>query len=256
MNGCSAPAGQGQISIRRGLVTLVAAIMAATVLARAGHSLPAPPLGGPSELEAWWRTTGTPGAVFGLVRIAGLALSGYVAVVGLLASLAAITRWSWADAVLVRCATTGMRRLIVGGGLAAGMSMATVGAATSTTVFDLVDIGASPVEFVLQDVGPIPASAGSPPAATSVPEPDPVSEPARDRLDPVPSRPTAVATTWTVVPGDHLWSIAARTVLARGGHHRESTIAAYWLRLIDENRDIVGDNPDLIHPGQLIRLPD
>ena len=55
--------------------------------------------------------------------------------------------------------------------------------------------------------------------------------------------------------GDHLWSIAAETVADRGGDGRESTITAYWLELIEYNRDVVGDDPDLIHPGQVIRLP-
>jgi hypothetical protein len=239
----------GPISARRGLATLVVAVTAATVLAGAGGSLPAPPLGGPAELEAWWQTAGTPGAVFGLLRIAGLTLSGYVALLGLLGAVAAITRWSWADALVSRSATAGMRRLLIGGGLAVGMSMSTVGAATSSTVFDLVDIGASTVEFELQDLGSVPSAPESLP--TAPPRPDAVTPTVRS----VP-RPETVAATWTVVAGDHLWSIAARTVLARGGDDGEPAIAAYWLRLIDHNRDLVGDNPDLIHPGQMIRLPD
>ena len=237
---------QRPISARRGVATLVVAAAAATVLAGAGGSLPAPPLGGPAELEAWWQTAGTAGAVFGLLRIAGLTLSGYVALLGLLGTVAAITRWSWADALLSRSATCGMRRLLIGGGLAMGMSMSTVGAATSSTAFDLVDIGAATVEFELQDLGPVPSAPASRPTAPPRPEAVAATVPP----------PEAVAATWTVVAGDHLWSIAARTVLDRGGDDGEATIAAYWLRLIDHNRDLVGDNPDLIHPGQLIRLPD
>jgi nucleoid-associated protein YgaU len=126
--------------------------------------------------------------------------------------------------------------------------MSTVGAATSSTVFDLVDIGASTVEFELQDLGSVPSAPESLP--TAPPRPEAVTAPGA-----VP-RPETVAATWTVVAGDHLWSIAAQTVLARGGDDGEATIAAYWLRLIDHNRDLVGDNPDLIHPGQMIRLPD
>lgn len=256
MTGTRSSAGEERISTRRGLATVVVAVAAATVLARAGGSLPAPPLGGPAELDAWWQTAGTPGAVFCLVRIVGLALSGYVALLGLLGTVAGITRWSWADALLTRSATSGMRRLIIGGGLAMGLSMSTVGAASSSTVFDLVDIGASTVEFELHDLGSVPSGPESPPATppSSVPAPTPPS--VLDHRETVPPRPESVAATWKVVPGDHLWSIAARTVLARGGDDSEATIAAYWHRLIDQNRDQVGDNPDLIHPGQMIRLPD
>jgi hypothetical protein len=248
MSAPRASADQRPISARRGLATLVIAVAAATVLAGAGGSLPGPPLGGPAELEAWWQTAGTPGAVFGLLRIAGLTLSGYVALLGLLGTVAAITRWSWADSLLSRSATSGMRRLLIGGGLAMGMSMSTVGAATSSTAFDLVDIGAATVEFELQDLGPVPSAPASLP--TAPPRPEAVAATA------TMPRPEAVVETWTVVAGDHLWSIAARTVLDRGGDDGEATIAAYWLRLIDHNRDLVGDNPDLIHPGQMIRLPD
>ncbi len=63
------------------------------------------------------------------------------------------------------------------------------------------------------------------------------------------------ADTWVVEDGDHLWGIAAATVFQRGGGDDHLTIARYWIRLIDANTDVVGADPDLIHPGQIIRLP-
>ncbi len=63
------------------------------------------------------------------------------------------------------------------------------------------------------------------------------------------------AETWLVESGDHLWSIAAATVSERGGSDDHLTVARYWVRLIEANIDIVGNNPDLIYPGQLIHLP-
>ncbi len=51
---------------------------------------------------------------------------------------------------------------------------------------------------------------------------------------------------YLVRPGDSLWSIA-------GGRLGEPTS---WPRIYELNRDLVGSDPDLIRPGQLLRLPD
>ena len=66
------------------------------------------------------------------------------------------------------------------------------------------------------------------------------------------------ATTWTVRPGDHLWSIAESTLRARAdGTLHERQIRSYWRKVIAVNRGRLADpgNPDLIFPGQVIRLP-
>ena len=73
----------------------------------------------------------------------------------------------------------------------------------------------------------------------------------------LPPTPSVAATTWTVEAGDHLWSIAERTLVADGSEPSEDEVAAYWLRVIDENRDVLADpdSPDLIFRGQVITLP-
>jgi nucleoid-associated protein YgaU len=58
------------------------------------------------------------------------------------------------------------------------------------------------------------------------------------------SRPVDVERTYTVVAGDSLSKIAKR----------EYGDAGAWRRIYDANRDIVKD-PDLIHPGQRLRIP-
>lgn len=58
--------------------------------------------------------------------------------------------------------------------------------------------------------------------------------------------PTAVPTVremYTVTPGDSLSKIA-----------REERVQGGWKRLYDTNRPVVGDDPDLIHPGQRLTL--
>lgn len=53
-------------------------------------------------------------------------------------------------------------------------------------------------------------------------------------------------------PGDSLWSIAARTV---GPEADRAELAAYWHRVVALNAAATGADPDLIHPGQQVRLP-
>jgi nucleoid-associated protein YgaU len=78
-----------------------------------------------------------------------------------------------------------------------------------------------------------------------------------DRKEPLPdfsdvqsggssTAPTqAPARTHTVVKGDSLSKIAKRVY----------GDAQQWRRIYDANRDIVSD-PDLIYPGQVLKLPD
>jgi nucleoid-associated protein YgaU len=56
--------------------------------------------------------------------------------------------------------------------------------------------------------------------------------------------------TYTVVPGDTLWGIAAE-LLDTDDLRR---VAAYWPLLHRENRDRISD-PNLIYPGQVLRVP-
>lgn len=70
---------------------------------------------------------------------------------------------------------------------------------------------------------------------------------------PLPSldRP-ASATTVVVVPGDCLWTIAARHL---GPGATNVDIATEWRRWYDANREVIGADPDLILPGQRLTPP-
>lgn len=61
--------------------------------------------------------------------------------------------------------------------------------------------------------------------------------------------------TWTVQPGDHLWSIAASIAPA---HADLDEIGRNWVRLVEHNRTALPDpsNPDLILPGMVIDVPE
>lgn len=59
----------------------------------------------------------------------------------------------------------------------------------------------------------------------------------------------AATDTYVVRPGDSLWSIA----LAHPGP--AGSVEQRWRAIWQANRDLVGDDPDLILPGQALRLP-
>lgn len=54
-----------------------------------------------------------------------------------------------------------------------------------------------------------------------------------------------------VRPGDSLWTIAVAVL----GTEDPVPVARYWARIHRANREVIGPNPDLIHPGQRLALP-
>jgi nucleoid-associated protein YgaU len=54
------------------------------------------------------------------------------------------------------------------------------------------------------------------------------------------------------VAGDSLWGIAAAHL---GAGATAGEIAAEWPRWWRVNHAVVGDDPDLLHPGQVLRPP-
>lgn len=87
--------------------------------------------------------------------------------------------------------------------------------------------------------------------------PEPESLPSRDLSAPevAPSGPENELGEVVVAPGDHLWSIAERTLTTRLGRApSDAEVVPFWLQLIEVNRDRVAD-PDLIFVDQVLRLP-
>jgi hypothetical protein len=58
-----------------------------------------------------------------------------------------------------------------------------------------------------------------------------------------------------VLRGDTLWSIAAHHLGNSMSTARAADIEAEWPRWLAANRDVIGDDADLILPGQLLRPP-
>ncbi len=77
---------------------------------------------------------------------------------------------------------------------------------------------------------------------------------------PLPQRAVGAAhrpssTPVLVGPGDSLWSLSADHLATDGERPTDAAVAAYWPRLHAVNRDVVGPDPDLLRPGQALRLP-
>lgn len=69
---------------------------------------------------------------------------------------------------------------------------------------------------------------------------------------PAPSRTAEPAPVHVVRPGDTLWDIAAADL---GGRPDPARTAAHWHRIYRQNRTVIGADPDLIQPGQQLRMP-
>ena len=63
--------------------------------------------------------------------------------------------------------------------------------------------------------------------------------------------------TYVVRTGDSLWRIAERTLSDRGdGTVTSAGIALFWPVIYGANRALIGDDPNLIFPGQTLQMPE
>lgn len=83
---------------------------------------------------------------------------------------------------------------------------------------------------------------------------EPAAPPAAEvRGAPVPA---AGADEVVVQPGDSLWRLAERDLAERtGAPPSDARTAAAWPAWWAANRDVVGDDPDLVHPGTVLQPP-
>jgi hypothetical protein len=189
------------------------------------------------------------GAVIVALRWLALAACVDLAVVGVLHVVASVSGDERVARAADRLAPRRLRRWAAGvtsiGLLGSAVASASTGPARPTTT---AQRGPSPTR---------PPTTTSPSTTTTAPAPPSPS--------PAPPTPALVATpvaaspsTWTVQRGDHLWSIAERSLRGRVGRAvSEAEVRRYWLALVERNRDRLADpsNPDLIFAGQVFVLP-
>lgn len=333
------------MTARRAAGTVALALIAGAALAAAGRALPLPPVGDPGQLGSWWTDQGPAVAAFSVMRLAGMIGAGYLALVGSVALLGALTRWRWTLSLSRWMARPALTKFLVGGSLVAALSTPAEAVAHPASLLAVTDTGpastpasaggfavtdtgpaamrpqtaveAATAGFTITDTGPVdmqpqttkaaaagftdtgPGATGPGlaeadtgltiadigPSRTSIPptamtgadnpgaeawitgasgtfdDPSAATStaqhlPAEMQIAEDPAVADPSPETWVVEAGDHLWAIAAETVADRTGHTDDETVGAYWQRLIEANRHVVGNDPDLIHPGQVIELPE
>lgn len=79
---------------------------------------------------------------------------------------------------------------------------------------------------------------------------DQTERPAQD----VNEQPTVGNSIATVEKGDSLWSIAKAQIEAGGGEVTNQNIDATWKAIYEANKEVLGDNPHQIFPGQKINI--
>ncbi|WP_114855874.1 LysM peptidoglycan-binding domain-containing protein [Brachybacterium sp. YJGR34] len=253
-----APAALGALGAAVGALGMAAAARTLTPAAAAGH--------GSDVLIAW---------VLVVAAVLGAALCAYLALIWSLASMVLLagpaTRGGTAALAALRLLAPRIaRRLSLGAALATTTTGLVLAPAVAGEIAPspAADPGPGPVAHSaeletseppgseqdpsgsLPPLGwsgdPSAASGASAPAGSSGPTPSDGTSAAPD--DAPASPPTVV-----VQPGDTLWSITDD--LLAPAPDSPSTIAAGWPLLHDANREAIGDDPDLLVPGQVLTVP-
>lgn len=218
-----------------------------------------PGLGGPAPIPA----PAAPALLGDAVGLGVLALGAVVAawfaltgcgVLLCVALRATGRRWTGGEAAVRTAGAPLVRRLVgVAAGAALGTSLAFSGASAAPgDVPD--DLGwapptAAPVSGTPATSNPVLAER----AATVEPA---VSDVAlRDPAESSPAAATAGTHHHVVRPGESLWSIAAHALAAAGRDASAPSVAAAWPAWYRANEAVVGSDPDLIRPGQVLTTP-
>lgn len=177
----------------------------------------------------------------------------------------------WCDRAGTRLTPVLLRRA-VGLTVGAGLGVAALGGIASaeepdlgwevtTTATHAGDTDAIPMVDPAQDATlstPDPSSealTAQPPIAVPTPTVGPALEEIAAPLSTPaaqPATPGAVVTSVTVRPGDSLWRITAAHLPADAS---DAEIAAAWPRWYEANRAVIGADPGLIYPGQVLQTP-
>lgn len=212
-------------------------------------------------------------AVAAAMQVVGAAMLAWYLVTSLVAIACLAARgagrvWTAGERRLSALGAPLARRLLVGGtgAVVAAAAVLTPAVAAPASIAPAV---AGPVTTLSDDLGWGAGEDGGaedePTADDGAEEPEPSAEgpePEPEPAEPVPPAPQPAEpasasdtdeATYTVAAGDSLWAIAADH-LPEGASPAD--IAAEWPEWFEENRDVIGTDPDLIHPGQVLLVPD
>lgn len=202
----------------------------------------------------------TDGLLGGVFTWGALVVAVYGTLLNVVALAAHLSRSERLGRITERAGPSWLRRWLTG--------LATVGVA-ATAIPTPTTRPSAPVESVADPVQDTVAEQPTPPTTAasttttlefpdSSPAPDPTTAPESiPPPSPLVGAPRAPLT-YTLEPGDHLWSVAERALaMALGRNPTDREVAGYWRKLVDVNRQnlVEPDVPDLVFAGQVITLP-
>jgi hypothetical protein len=238
------------------IAALVAVIIGFGALG--GGALAPPPLTDPGGWGPWAAGREPLEAAFAVLRVVVIALAWYLLAVTVLAAGSRLLR-PGRMVTVVDVLTIPFVRRVVQGAVGVGLATAAVAGVGSRVLAG----GTTRPTPTAADIE-LAASRGE--AATDLPtmrrlgdETEPTVR-HLDGSDPPDAARDSVedAARWEVQPGQHLWSIATSVLEGAWGRApTDAEVTPYWVELIEANRAALADpqNPDLIHPGQVFRLP-
>ena len=238
--------------------------------------VPEPPLLHPGHLVAWWGVHPPVVAAMSLLRVGGLVCGGYWL---FLCSMVIVFTRSGHLLRLARLRLPGMGHLMkvaTGSSLLGVAVVCATGCATTAghpsaaaprppelVPLDNPTASATPPRITVRRLQAAPATSTPARGEPATRQPDLPPPTASPQAAPPPVLPTTTttstaATSWTVRPGEDLWSITESVLIARLGHAPDQReVAALWIRVIDTNRPDLPDpaNPNLIFAGDVVVIP-
>ncbi|MCC6225515.1 MAG: hypothetical protein IT195_03815 [Microthrixaceae bacterium] len=182
-------------------------------------------------------------------------LAGYATLLNTVALVGRVSRSNRLTRIVEKAAPSWLRRWITGLAVV-GATVTTVASPSPSSEPVSITAFATPTTGPTSTTTTTTATTTTP--TTTLPSP-PASEPSAPQPPAVvPVAPTQSTLTYTLRPGDHLWSVAERALemgLGRAPANRE--VNRYWRHLVEVNRgSLVDPNvPDLVFAGQVITLP-
>ena len=237
-----------------GWAAVLVVIVALMVVAGRGP-LAGPPLTEPARWADWASSRGGPAAALAVVRLVVLATATYLLVVTALVVVGDLLRHGrliqLGDLLALPPVRHAMHAALgaslVGAAVAGAGALRPAPARVSAATADRLPLVPPEIE---------PLGATSSTTSTTIPT---LPAPPLPAPAPTPAAEPAPPAAWTVRPGDHLWSIATRSLTDRLGRPPSAQeVLPHWQRLVELNRDRLRDpsNPDLIYPGDDVLLPD
>ena len=255
------------------LAWLVGIVVAVVLLHLAAASFPPPPGWDAEQLLAWLDSTPPLLVAGSLLRMLGLLAAAHLLVVTLAGAAARLVGLRRTARLADRLSPPVLRRLLgraAGAGLVAQLVLLTptpahAGGSAPAVMQALPDEVAEHTSTTTMRT--LPHQPDQPTSTTTMRtlphQPDqPTSTTTMRTLPHQPDQPTGTTTeqaSWTVRPGDHLWRIADVVLaLHHGERADDAAVQSYVERLVVENQDVlvVPDDPDLVLPGQALRLPE